>query len=197
MQFTTNPVRFIEIDTTRPDFQSIKAAQELLEQDYPIVFPGSAGYVLLLQHNEKKAQPFANVLGAAVNPPPTLFMSEDTDWQRFVNADCLTHGILELVNKSWPGPDTLSLPKAAQFAYPPSETIALKMPPATPNRAFHTLLQLCDFAVLGISLKDLGLSTTDGRDRIAALLPLVEYGFWELNQSFHLIHSPGQSSIDS
>jgi len=61
------------------------------------------------------------------------------------------------------------------------------------TRAFHALLQLCVLP----SLNDLGFIATDGRDRAAALLPHVEYGYWEQGQSFHLMHSPGQSSIDS
>ncbi len=36
-------MRFLDIDLDRPDFQTLRAAQELIEDNQPILFPGESG----------------------------------------------------------------------------------------------------------------------------------------------------------
>lgn len=94
-------MRYIEVDLAKPDFESIKAASELLADGYTIVFPSDTGPVRLGRFDEGPISGEINL---------RIIVSEDCDTSRL-----------------------------NQYQIP------IHLPAHTPNRAFHTLVQLCDF----------------------------------------------------
>lgn len=129
-------MKFLDIDIHKPDFQTLKAALELLADDYVILFPADVGQSVVC----KAASPANAKLSSIVNPADKLRLAiaEDVDLER-----------LE------PG------------------GITPYFPDCNTNRAFHTLVQLCDFPIL------LSPVASD-RDAAAAAYPDIEYAFWPL-----------------
>jgi hypothetical protein len=132
------PVRFIEIDLDKPDFQSLRAAQELIDDDHSILFPGETGILLLMRFSITKAERLRVQFARAEQNTATLFVAEDFD-------------IAESQNYPMP----------------------VQMADAAKNRAFHTLVQLCDAPLIGYL-------TEDTREEAAIAHPEIEYAFWPI-----------------
>lgn len=103
-------MQVIDIDIHKPDFQTLRAALELLADDYLIVFPAERGPALLSRFSMANRERMAGMLRGVTLQ---LAVAEDSD------ENTLSH---------------VGLP--------------LFKPDHTRNRAFHTLVQLCDFPVL-------------------------------------------------
>ena len=174
-------LRFIDIDVTKPDFQSLKAAAELLEQDYPVVFPSDTTYGILMRFTAENAARLHTIRRENTDKPFLVVISEDFDWQQLVKADGLPQENLGAVNDYWPGPVTLVFTKAVSLSYPPADSIAIRMPSAENNRAFHTLVQLCDFPIMAPSFNLPGepviLDQKTGADRNTSQRREIHCGF--------------------
>lgn len=135
-QLWHSAVKFLDIDIHKPDFQTLKAALELLADDYVILFPADLGLSVVC----KAAPPARTKFSAIVGSPENLRLAvaEDMDLAKLAQGDITPY-----------------------------------LPDYDTNRAFHTLVQLCDFALL--------VSPT-ALDRAAAdkAYPDIEYGFWPL-----------------
>lgn len=132
------PVRFIEIDLQKPDFQSLRAAQELIDDDQTILFPGETGMLLLMRFSITKEKHYRAQLATAHQNAGTLYVAEDFD-------------IAESHN------------------YP----LPVQMADAAKNRAFHTLVQLCDGPLVSYL-------TEDTQEEAAVVHPEIEYAFWPI-----------------
>jgi tRNA A37 threonylcarbamoyladenosine synthetase subunit TsaC/SUA5/YrdC len=169
-----NPVRIIDLDETKPELQAVRAAQELLEANYPIVFPCDTMHSLLMRYSAENAKTLHALTGQTA--PFTVLLSEDADWQKL--AATLSAAQADLVMRAWPGPDRLVLPKSSALAYPEEQTITLSMPALGSNRAFHTLVQLCDFPLLAAPLVRAPGTVIAERTAAAEVFATLEYGFW-------------------
>lgn len=181
-------MRFIDFDVKKPDFQTLKAAAELLADDYPIVFPSDTTYGILMRFTPENAAQLHTLRRENTDQPFLVVVSEDFDWQSLVQVDVLPSQNRDAVNTYWPGANTLLFPKAVSLSYPAGDTIAIRMPAAEANRAFHTLVQLCDFPVLAPSFNRPGepviLKQAEGAEKFAE----IEYAFWDER------YEPGQPS---
>lgn len=131
-------MRFLDIDLDRPDFQTLRAAQELIEDNQPILFPGESGILLILRFSPSNRQTMAARAGITGKDGLALVVAEDFDM-----ADSLSYGI------------------------------PVQMPDVAKNRAFHTLVQLCDAPLIT-------LPAEDTREEAAIAHAEVEYTFWPL-----------------
>lgn len=170
-------MRVIDIDVTKPELQSVRAAQELLEQDYAIVFPSDTVYGLLMRYSAENAARLHDLRREERSKPFLLVVSEDFDWKSLTAE--VSSEQADFAANLWPGPNTMVLPKSPALSYPEGVTIALRMPALTTNRAFHTLVQLCDFPLLAPSLNKAGEPTLADRATAAAVFPEIEYAFWD------------------
>lgn len=129
-------MKFLDIDIHKPDFQTLKAALELLADDYVILFPADVGQSVVC----KAANPAQAKFSAIVSSPGKLRLAiaEDMDMEELAQGDITPY-----------------------------------LPDYETNRAFHTLVQLCDFPLL------LSAATAD-RDAAATAYPGIEYAFWPL-----------------
>ncbi len=127
-------MKFLEIDIHKPDFQTLKAALELLADDYVILFPADIGQSVVC----KAAKPAQAKFSAIVSSPDRLRLAvaEDMDMERLAQGDITPY-----------------------------------LPNYETNRAFHTLVQLCDFALLVSPI-------AADRETAAAAYPGIEYAFW-------------------
>ncbi len=135
-QLWHSAVKFLDIDIHKPDFQTLKAALELLADDYVILFPADVGQSVVC----KAAKPANTKLSSMVSPADKLRLAiaEDMDLEKLAQGDITPY-----------------------------------LPDYDSNRAFHTLVQLCDFPIL--------LSpVANDRDAAAAAYPDIEYAFWPL-----------------
>ena len=157
-------MRFLDLDVAKPDTQTIRAAVELLEAEYPVLFPIDTCFAMLMRFSETNVARLTEILGHALTPLPVA-ISEDADWQAWAGG--VPAATADFMQKLWPGAD------AVIFDRGHAGKILLHMPAHTPNRAFHTLVQLCDFPLIAANA---GITTQDeARNRFAAL----EYGFWD------------------
>lgn len=131
-------VRFLDIDLDRPDFQTLRAAQELVDDDQPILFPGETGMVLVMRFSATNRQAMLTRAGLNSKDSLALVVAEDFD-----------------------------LTDSASYGIP------VQMADVTKNRAYHTLVQLCDAPLLT-------LPAEDTREEAAIAHPEVEYAFWPL-----------------
>jgi hypothetical protein len=129
-------VKFLEIDIHKPDFQTLRAALELLSDDYVILFPTDTGLSVICKAVLPAKARFSAIAHSAQNI--RLAVSEDID--------------LESLSESG---------------------ITPYLPDHERNRAFHTLVQLCDFPLL------VAPAPAD-REAAAAVYPGIEYAFWPL-----------------
>lgn len=129
-------VNFLEIDLHKPDFQTLRAALELLNDDYLILFPGDAGNQLLVRQSAANLARLKKL--TAPDSEIRLALSEDAD------------------------ANTLAKGEIPSF-----------LPDYGNNRAFHTLVQLCDYPLLVATGKN-------DRTEAAAAFPEIEYAFWPL-----------------
>lgn len=167
-------MRIIDLDVTKPELQAVRAAQELLEADYPIVFPCAAAHCILMRYSAENAGTLHKLTGQTRTFP--LLLSEDADWQALTASLSPTQA--DFVAREWPGPNLLDLPKSAALAYPEESTITLAMPALGTNRAFHTLLQLCDFPLLAAPLAKGSAPAITERSAAEQVFREIEYGFW-------------------
>jgi tRNA A37 threonylcarbamoyladenosine synthetase subunit TsaC/SUA5/YrdC len=114
-----------------------------------------------------------------LNKPFLVVIAEDYDWQSLTDADVLPAENRTAVEKFWPGANTLLFAKAAALSYPATGSIAIRMPAAESNRAFHTLVQLCDFPVLAPSFNRPGEPVITDKAAGAEKFPEIEYAFWD------------------
>ena len=112
-------MRFIEIDLQKPDFQSLRAAQELIEDDQPILFPGEVGILLALRFSPANRQKVTSMAGVNGRDAVMLFVAEDFD-----SSDSTSYGF------------------------------PVQMADVNKNRAFHTLVQLCDAPLITLPAED-------------------------------------------
>jgi len=131
-------VRFLDIDLDRPDFQTLRAAQELIDDNQPILFPGESGILLVMRFSVANRQAFVASAGLTGREGVVLFVGEDFD--------------------------------AANSA---SYAIPVQMADVVKNRAFHTLIELCDAPLLTRPAEDT-------REEAAIAHAEVEYAFWPL-----------------
>ncbi|GAB4435799.1 MAG: hypothetical protein OHK0011_18970 [Turneriella sp.] len=129
-------MKFLDIDIHKPDFQTLKAALELLADDYVILFPADKGLSVLGKAGGEAQKRFSAIVSSSA--PPRLAVSEDMDLDRLAEGDITPY-----------------------------------LPDYDTNRAFHTLVQLCDFPVL------VAPAISD-REAAATNYPNIEYGFWPL-----------------
>jgi hypothetical protein len=129
-------VKFLDIDIHKPDFQTLKAALELLADDYVILFPADVGQSIVC----KAANPARAKFSAIVSSPDKLRLAiaEDMDREKLAQGDITPY-----------------------------------LPDYDANRAFHTLVQLCDFALL---VSPIAVT----REAADTAYPGIEYGFWPL-----------------
>lgn len=167
-------MRIIDLDVTKPELQAVRAAQELLEANYPIVFPGDTMHCFLMRYSAENAKSLHSLTGQTRQFP--VLLSEDADWQKL--AATLSAAQADLVMREWPGPNLLVLPKSSALAYPEGQTITLSMPALGSNRAFHTLVQLCDFPLLAAPLAKGEAPPVADRSAAAEVFAAIEYGFW-------------------
>ncbi|AFM13289.1 hypothetical protein [Turneriella parva] len=131
-------MRFLDIDLDRPDFQTLRAAQELVDDNQPILFPGEAGIVLVMRWSSANRQAMMARAGTSGKAVLALYVAEDFD-----------------------------LTASAGYGIP------VQMADVTKNRAYHTLVQLCDSPLIA-------MPTEDTREEAAIAHPEVEYAFWPL-----------------
>jgi L-threonylcarbamoyladenylate synthase len=172
-------MRFIEIDTKKPDMESLRAAIDLLEQDYPIVFPSDTTYGILMRFSPVNAHFLHQLRRSDTTKPFLVVVSEDFPWHELIATSAAGTEFSAFAAQYWPGPNTLLFPKAPGLAYPPAETIAIRMPAETTNRAFHTLLQLCDFPIMAPSFNLPGKPIIAQQTEAEASFPEIEYAFWD------------------
>ncbi|HRP68124.1 MAG TPA: Sua5/YciO/YrdC/YwlC family protein [Turneriella sp.] len=172
-------MRFIDIDTQKPQFDAIKAAAELLADDYPLVFPTDTTFGILMRFTVENAARLHALRRDDLSKPFLAVLSEDFNWKSLVNADFLSHENIHYVETYWPGTNTLLFPKAKHLAYPTGNRIALRMPAVENNRAFHTLVQLCDFALMAPLFNRPGEPVITTRNEAAAKFAEIEYAFWD------------------
>lgn len=165
-------MRIIDLDVTKPELQAVRAAQELLDANYPIVFPCDTIHCILMRYSAENAKTL-HALTGQIKPFPVL-LSEDADWQKLAAPGAP----VDLAMREWPGPNLLVLPKSAAQAYPEGETITLSMPALGSNRAFHTLVQLCDFPLLAAPLAKGETAAITDRSTAENVFSEIEYGFW-------------------
>ena len=181
-------MRFIDFDVKKPDFQTLKAAAELLADDYPVVFPGDTNYGILMRFTPENAERLHALRRENTDKPFLVVVSEDFDWQALVKTDALPRQNRDAVNTYWPGTHTLIFPKADTLAYPPADSIAIRMPAAETNRAFHTLIQLCNFPLLAPPFNRSGepaiTTQAEGTEKFGE----IEYAFWDAR------YEPGPAS---
>ncbi len=172
-------MRFIDFDVQKPDFQTLKAAAELLADDYPVVFPSDTTYGILMRFTPENARRLHAIRRENTDKPFLVVVSEDFGWQSLIQADALPRENRAAVDAYWPGANTLVFTKAPSLTYPAGDSIAIRMPALESNKAFHTLIQLCDFAVLAPSFNRPGepviLNKAEGIEKF----PEIEYGFWD------------------
>ncbi len=132
-------MRFLDIDLERPDFQTLRAAQELIDDNHAILFPGEAGMLLLKRFSAARGPKPGQLPTTAGHYTETLYVAEDFD----------------LVNSA-------------------SYGIPVLMAEVAKNRAFHTLLQLCDGPLLAVTAEDT-------REEASIAHAEVEYAFWPLH----------------
>ncbi len=116
----------------------MRAAQELIDDNHTILFPGEAGMLLLKRFPHAKALKPGQMPTTAGHSAETLYVAEDFD---LTNSD--RYGIPVL------------------------------MADVAKNRAFHTLLQLCDGPLLAVTAEDT-------REEASIAHAEVEYAFWPL-----------------
>lgn|GEM_PF-2703022 len=165
-------MRVIDLDVTKPELQAVRAAQELLDANYPIVFPCDTMHCILMRYSAENAKSLYE-LTAQKNTFPVL-LSEDADWQKLVAPPAPA----DLAMREWPGPNMLVLPKSSALFYPEGQTITLSMPALGQNRAFHTLVQLCDFPLLAAPLAKGETPAITDRTTATEVFAEIEYGFW-------------------
>lgn len=129
-------MKFLDIDIHKPDFQTLKAALELLADDYVILFPTDAGLSVICKAFLPAKAQFSAIVSSSENI--RLAASEDMDLESLSTGDITPY-------------------------FPDYET----------NRAFYTLVQLCDFPLL------VSPAAAD-REAAAAVYPGIEYAFWPL-----------------
>jgi L-threonylcarbamoyladenylate synthase len=173
-------VDFIDIDVTKPDIQSLQAAAELLEQGYPVVFPSDTTNGILMRFTPENAAKLHALRREDSTKPFLVVVSEDSDWRSLINADAMPRENLDTVLHSWPGPTTLVFSKAGTLSYPAAESIAIRMPSAENNKAFHTLIQLCDFPVMAPSFNRPGEPVITDKKTAAEKFPEIQYAFWDV-----------------
>lgn len=49
-------MRVIDLDVTKPELQAVRAAQELLDANYPIVFPCDTMHCILMRYSAENAK---------------------------------------------------------------------------------------------------------------------------------------------
>lgn len=172
-------MRFIDIDIRKPDIQSLQAAKELLADDYPVVFPSDTTYGILMRFSPENAARLHTLRRENLEKPFLVVIAEDFDWQSLTNTDALPQENREAVEKFWPGANTLLFTKAASLSYPATGSIAIRMPAAESNRAFHILVQLCDFPVLAPSFNRPGEPVIVEKEAGAQVFPEIDYAFWD------------------
>lgn len=172
-------MRFIDIDIVKPEFQSLKAAAELLADDYPVVFPSDTTYGILMRFTPENAAKLHALRREDAAKPFLLVVSEDADWLGLTQADVRNDENRDAVATYWPGPNTLLFPKAKTLSYPATDTIAIRMPALESNRAFHTLIQLCDFPVMAPSFNRPGEPVITTKAEALEKFPEIEYAFWD------------------
>lgn len=172
-------MRFIDFDTAKPDFQTIKAAEELLQKDYPIVFPSDTTYGILMRYSVENAAALHSLRRENKEKPFLLAISEDYDWESLVDSRRLQPENEADVENFWPGTNTLIFAKNPELAYPPSDSIAIRMPAAAANRSFHTLIQLCDFPVMAPSFNHPGEPVITEKKVAQEKFGEIEYAFWD------------------
>lgn len=129
-------MKFLDIDIHKPDFQTLKAALELLADDYVILFPADIGLSALCRATGESRKSLSAIVSSS--GLPHLAVSED------MNLEPLSQG-----------------------------DITPYLPDYETNRAFHTLVQLCDFPLLVVPVPN-------DRAATANAYPEIEYGFWPL-----------------
>jgi hypothetical protein len=129
-------VKFIEIDIHKPDFQTLKAALELLADDYVILFPADIGQSIVCNAANAIREKFTAMLGTA--DKIRLAVAEDMNLEKLAPSDITPY-----------------------------------LPDHESNRAFHTLVQLCDFPLLVIPI-------AGDRATVNETYPYIEYAFWPL-----------------
>lgn len=129
-------MKILEIDIHKPDFQTLKAAQELLADDYLILFPTDNGLSVLGKAGGASQKRFSAIVSSS--EALRLAVSEDVDLDELAKSDIIPF-----------------------------------FPDYQANRAFHTLVQLCDFPLCV-------LPTIADREDAAKKYPDIEYGFWPL-----------------
>lgn len=172
-------VRFIDFDTAKPDLQTLKAAEELLQKDYPIVFPSDTTYGILMRYSPENAAALHSLRRENTDKPFLLVISEDYDWESLIEPHALPPENEADVENFWPGSNTLIFAKNPELRYPPADSIAIRMPAASANRAFHTLIQLCDFPVMAPSFNRPGEPVIAGKPEAQEKFAEIEYAFWD------------------
>jgi L-threonylcarbamoyladenylate synthase len=172
-------VRFIDFDVQKPDFQTLKAAAELLADDYPVVFPSDTTYGILMRFSSENAARLHAIRRENTDKPFLVVVSEDFGWQSLTEADALPRENFAAVESYWPGANTLVFAKAAGLAYPVTDSIAIRMPAIESNKAFHTLIQLCDFPVMAPSFNRPGEPVIVTKAEALEKFPDIEYAFWD------------------
>lgn len=172
-------MRFIDFDVKKPDFQTLKAAAELLADDYPVVFPSDTTYGILMRHSADNAARLHALRRENTDKPFLLVISEDCDWHALTLADALPRENLAAVATYWPGPNTLIFPKHESLSYPTADSVAIRMPAAEHNKAFHTLVQLCDFPVMAPSFNRPGEPVITTKAEAEVKFAELEYAFWD------------------
>lgn len=128
-------MKILEIDVHKPDFQTLRAAVELLADDYVILFPADTGLCIVA----KSTGELPKRVSAIVSSPQRmrLAISADTDPEKLAQSDITPY-----------------------------------FPDYDANRAFYTLVQLCEFPLI--------VATTVPVDQQSAAdaFPGVAYGFW-------------------
>lgn len=172
-------MRFIDFDTAKPDFQTLKAAEELLQKDYPIVFPSDTTYGILMRYSPENAAALHSLRREDTGKPFLLVISEDFDWESLIKSSSLPPENEADVENFWPGTNTLIFGKNPGLEYPPGDSIAIRMPAAAANRSFHTLIQLCDFPVMAPSFNHPGEPVIVDKRVAAEKFGEIEYAFWD------------------
>jgi len=179
-------MEFLDIDCRKPNLELLKAALDLLEKDYPIVFPTDTVYGILIKYSEPNAQKLHALRRADLSKPFLAVISEDFNLKQLVDRTKLKPSAENFLDAHWPGKVTCILPKHPSLRYPSGDTIAIRMCAHLDNTAFHTLVQMADFPLLAPSLNRAGepLIATKGAAR-ASFSNDLEYAFWDEHFSSH------------
>lgn len=172
-------MRFIDFHTTKPDFQTLKAAEELLGKDYPIVFPSDTTYGILMRFSPENATALHKLRRENTDKPFLVVVSEDYDWESLTEKGSIPPENMKFTDSHWPGANTLIFGKASGLKYPPADSIAIRMPAAAANRSFHTLIQLCDFPVMAPSFNHPGEPVITEKNVAQEKFGEIEYAFWD------------------